>query len=66
MRVTVNGESLDAAPEWTVAGLLTHLELTSQRVAVARNGEVVLRADHARVALEEGDTIEIIHAVAGG
>lgn len=35
-------------------------------VAVAINGDVVRRAVWAETPLREGDTVEILHAVAGG
>ena len=69
MRATVNGESLEL-PELpaglTVAGLLLHLGLESQRVAVERNGAVVKRARHAEEKLAPGDVIEVVSFVGGG
>jgi len=35
-------------------------------VAVAINGEVVRRAEHANRVLKEGDRVEVIRAVQGG
>jgi len=48
-----------------VSTLLESLALTS-RVAVAVNGKVSPRAQHATQVLMEGDEVEVIHAVAGG
>jgi sulfur carrier protein len=66
MTLRLNGEPYDAAPGLTVAGLLQALGLGGQRVAVAVNGEVAPRSGLDRRRLEEGDVVEVIHAVAGG
>ena len=70
MKITVNGEDrVTDAP--TLAALFVveteHLELTSRRgFAMARNGKVVQAATWEHTALEDGDRVEIIRALAGG
>jgi sulfur carrier protein len=66
MRLKVNGKPLEAEPGTTVRLLLEGMALPSPRVAVAVNGEVSPRSEHARRVLRDGDEIEVIHAVAGG
>ena len=66
MRIQLNGKEFESGPEDTVARLLERLELTSQAVAVAVNGQVVTRSRHAETVLKEHDVVEVIHAVAGG
>ena len=56
---------------WTamsVVGLLEEAGVDSGRggVAVARNGEVVPRAQLAQTAVQPDDRIEIVHIVRGG
>ncbi len=63
--ITVNGTSRSIEVGKTVADLLAVLGVTG-RVAVERNREVVPRADHAQVVLEEGDRIEVVTFVGGG
>ena len=58
LTVRVNGEEHELTDGTTIRGLLDVLELTSDRVAVERNGELVRRSHHARVALAEADEIE--------
>ena len=65
MRLTVNGKPYEARAGSTVSVLLATLALTS-RVAVAVNGKVSPRAQHATHVLVDGDEVEVIHAVAGG
>ena len=66
VRVTINGESHDIPGSLTLAGLIVHLGLTDGPVAIERNREVVPRAEHANVAVEAGDVLEIVHFVGGG
>lgn len=65
MRLKVNGEQRELQAT-TIALLLQELEMPSIGIAVARNGKVVRRDDHAATPLEENDEIEIIRAVQGG
>lgn len=66
MRLSVNGEPREAAAGAALAALLAALGVDLRRIAVAVNGAVVPRAEWDRLALAEGDRIEIITAVGGG
>lgn len=66
MNLVVNGESRAAAPGATVAALLTELGLDPQQVAVERNRDIVPRVEYSKVALSEGDQLEIVTFVGGG
>ena len=66
VRATVNGESVDLPEGLTVAGLLSHLGVRAERVAVERNGSVVKRVRHPEERLEAGDVLEIVSFVGGG
>ena len=65
MVLTINGEreTVDAA---TVATLLATLGYEGTFFAVARNGELVRKADWARTNLAEDDRIEIVTPRQGG
>ena len=64
--VKVNDEAREVPAETTLAGLVEHLRLAPERLAVEHNGRVVPRADWTRVELSEGDRVEIVHFVGGG
>jgi sulfur carrier protein len=64
--VTINGESREIPASLTLTGLVEHLGLTEGPVAIERNREIVPRAEHARVAVQPGDVLEIVHFVGGG
>ena len=66
MRATVNGESVELPDGLSVTGLLQHLGVSGERVAVERNGEVVRRARHAEEKLQESDVLEVVSFVGGG
>ncbi len=66
MRITVNGDTLDAPEGLTVAGLLEMLGASGRRVAIERNGDIIPRSEHSAHVLADGDRIEIVHAIGGG
>ena len=69
-KLTVNGEAHEVShglgDGLTVAGLLGHLGLPTQKIAVERNLEIVPRSAYQKVTLRNGDRIEIVHFVGGG
>tara|TARA_B100000029_G_C17311983_1_gene864751 strand:+ start:475 stop:675 length:201 start_codon:yes stop_codon:yes gene_type:complete len=66
MVVMVNGTPKEVAQELSIADLIRTLDLTTDGIAVALNGTVVLRKEHTNTTIQENDDIEIIRAVAGG
>jgi sulfur carrier protein len=66
IQVQVNGVPRTAARGSTIATLVAEVGAHPEGVAVAVNGAVVPRAQHARTALKDGDRVEIIRAVGGG
>jgi sulfur carrier protein len=66
MDIRLNGIEHTAPAACTIAGLLEQAGLAGRRVAVEVNGEIVPRGLHATHALQEGDRIEIVHALGGG
>ena len=66
MKASVNGEPHELPDGMTVAQLLERLGAPRTGVAVAKNDRVVRRGAFDLEALNDGDRIEIIQAVAGG
>ena len=66
MDIVLNGEPRSLANPLTVLELLQGEGLGERRVAVEVNGEIVPRSRHAGHALQQGDRIEIVHALGGG
>ena len=66
MNVTVNGAPAQLADAWTVADLVAARAEDHRRVAVAVNSGVVPRSAWGSTPLRDGDTVEVLVAVAGG
>ena len=66
MKVSLNGESVDARDAKTIAELIDRYQLPPQSILVEHNGLTVHRHEWAERQLTEGDRIEFIHVVAGG
>lgn len=66
MRIQLNGEPYELPVGESVAALLGRLELAGRRVAVELNQDIVPRSQHETTALNEGDQVEVVHAIGGG
>jgi sulfur carrier protein len=66
MDIRLNGAPCALPAPCTIERLLEESGLAGRRVAVEVNGEIVPRGLHATHALQEGDRIEIVHALGGG
>ena len=66
MQIQVNGESRNLRSGATVSDLLRELAVSSERVAVELNLEILDRQQFDRRLLQEGDRIEILSFIGGG
>jgi sulfur carrier protein len=66
MQLHINGEPRDFGAPLTLAGLVDHLGMKADRVAVELNRNIVARDQWAKTSLAEGDRLEIVHFVGGG
>ena len=66
MQVTINGQNHEFDRATPLAAALQRLEIEDGGIAVAVNDAVVPRTKWGQVMLENGDRVEIIHAVQGG
>ena len=66
MQVTVNGTATDVDEDATVATLVASRAGGHDRVAVARNGDVVPRSSWPTTELSPGDRLEVLAPTAGG
>jgi thiamine biosynthesis protein ThiS len=62
----VNGEPLILPRGASIAVLLEKLQVSTPRVAVERNREIVPKAKYTTTALAEGDELEVVEFVGGG
>ncbi|WP_445619999.1 sulfur carrier protein ThiS [Kushneria sp. Sum13] len=66
MQLYINGEVRRVDRIESVADLVESLGLTGRRIAVEVNEAIVARTRHATTTLNEGDRVEIVHAIGGG
>ena len=66
MRIQLNGEPFELPDGESVAALLNRLDPAGRRVAVELNLDIVPRSQHDSTALNEGDQVEVVHAIGGG
>lgn len=66
MHIQLNGEQHELPPAATVATLIENLGLTGRRLAVEVNEDIVPRSLHSEHQLNNGDRVEVVHAIGGG
>ncbi|WPC07179.1 sulfur carrier protein ThiS [Pseudomonas benzenivorans] len=66
MEVQINGTTERLPEGISLAQLLVHLDLHARRLAIEHNLDVVPRSQYGAVRLQQGDRLEIVHAIGGG
>ena len=66
IQIRLNGKDRAVAPGLTVSELVRSLELNPALVVVELNREILSRSRYTEVPVNEGDTVELVHFVAGG
>lgn len=66
MKIVVNGKDLEVADGLNVEGLLVHLNVKRQYMAVAVNREVTPKSAYEATVLRDGDRVEIVRPMGGG
>ncbi|MEX2476313.1 sulfur carrier protein ThiS [Marinobacter sp.] len=66
MQVQVNGDGVELPAQATIADLIEHMALTGKRLAVEVNEDIVPRSQHPEFRLNNGDRVEVVHAIGGG
>ena len=66
LEITLNGERRSVPEGLTVMGLLQHLGIAPERVAVELNRSIVRQAQWTETPVEAGAQIEVVQFVGGG
>jgi thiamine biosynthesis protein ThiS len=66
MTVVINGEIREIPDGLTVAGMIEHLGMPLDRVALERNRDILPRARWKETLVQPDDSFEIVHLVGGG
>ena len=64
--LTINGKTVELDGPTPLTEYLESSGLAGRRIAVAVNGDVIPREQHASVTLGDGDRVEIVRPVGGG
>tara|TARA_Y100001970_G_scaffold196889_1_gene239469 strand:+ start:71 stop:277 length:207 start_codon:yes stop_codon:yes gene_type:complete len=67
MNIIVNGENRSISKSFSMFDLLNDMGLQDKKaIAIAINGEILQKKYHSEYILNEGDKVEIVHAIGGG
>jgi sulfur carrier protein len=66
IQIVVNGEAREVPEGLGVTGLLLHLGIAADRVAIERNLDILPRSQWIATIVRPGDRFEIVHLVGGG
>lgn len=66
MQIILNGEKKDVPDGLTIIGLLKHLKVQPQRVAVELNLDIVKKDKYAVTMIKNGDRLEVVSFMGGG
>ena len=66
MKLVINGDDQLVDGPITLRGLIEHLGMKADRVAVELNFDIVPRQQWVETQLADGDRLEIVHFVGGG
>jgi sulfur carrier protein len=66
VQIRVNGEPMRLPAGASVADLLERLRVSTPRVAVERNREILPKAQYTGTPLADGDVFEVVELVGGG
>lgn len=66
MKVIVNGDEIQLSEGANLKDLLNAISLGEAKVAIELNQSIVPRSQHAGQQLNDGDRVEIVHAIGGG
>lgn len=66
MNVMLNGDHRELPDQATLQWLINDLGLAGKRLAIEVNEDIVPRSQHGDYRLNDGDRIEVVHAIGGG
>ncbi|VAW56806.1 hypothetical protein MNBD_GAMMA07-335 [hydrothermal vent metagenome] len=66
MNIQFNGTKRQLALGSTLKQLIETEGLSEKRLAAEVNLEIIPKSEHINCVLNEGDTVEIVHAIGGG
>jgi len=66
LKIFLNGEPKQVQESFSIQDLLLEMDIAGQRLAVEVNEEIVTKSRHNEYRFNDGDKVEIVHAIGGG
>ena len=66
MKIQLNGKEKQIKPETSLKQLIENEAMAGKRLAAEVNQEIITKSEHATFILNDGDIVEIVHAIGGG
>jgi sulfur carrier protein len=66
IEIRLNGETRQVPEGLNIPGLLQHIRIHADRVAVELNREIVRKSEWDATRIEAGAEVEVVHFVGGG
>ena len=66
MAFKINGNEVEICADLTIGGLLAERKISSERVVVEYNGEILPKNAFDTTKINDGDNIEVLSFVGGG
>lgn len=66
MKIILNGEPYECEADTSLLAIAQALSLEGKRYAIEHNKEIVPKAQHEQVTLQDGDQVEVVQAIGGG
>lgn len=66
MKIQLNGKELQIDSETTLMQLINNEGMAGKRLAAEVNHEIITKSEHSNHILNDGDRVEIVHAIGGG
>jgi len=66
MNIFLNGNELQLDTGTTLKQLIEKEGMAGKRLAAEVNREIITKSEHVNLVLNDGDKVEIVHAIGGG
>ena len=66
MNITLNGQAKSLNEDTYLSQLIKELNIEGRRIAVEINQQIIPKSEHTTYKIQDGDSIEIVHAIGGG
>ena len=66
MQIIVNAQSQDVPTGFSAADLVEQMGLQGRRIAMEVNREILPRSQYVQYVFQDGDQVEVVHAIGGG